>query len=230
MTKRLHANVVMMTTLLMLSFAFPTVTAAQSTEIRSLQGRVEVRLPESEWQRAETGMQIPVAGEISTGFGSEAVLALGDVAVVRVRPLTRMRIDQLIERDGTVDSELFLQVGRVRGEVRSTEGLRAEFRLRSTQAVASVRGTDFEFDGTTLEVFSGLMGLANRFDREVSVSALERSTVIGTAPPTRPFIERLDRARVVWITAGSPGEGAPRNLVFRTSPATGRLTFDVIVE
>ncbi|TVR06159.1 MAG: hypothetical protein EA403_01115 [Spirochaetaceae bacterium] len=230
MVKQLFQSIAMGTTLLVFGLAFPSTIGALTSEIRSIDGRVDVRLPGRQWQPAEIGMQIPVAGEISTSFGAEAVLALGDVAVLRVRPLTRMRVDELIERDGTVDSELFLQVGRVRGEVRSAEGLRAEFRLRSTQAVASVRGTDFEFDGTTLEVFSGLMGLANRFEREVSVSAAERSTVIGTAPPTRPLIERLDRARVAWITPGSPGEATPRNLVFRTSPATGRIIFDVIVE
>ena len=175
--------------------------------VQSFSGNVEVQLPGGRWQPAQVGMELPVASQISTSFGAEAVLALGDPAIIRVRPLTRMRIDELVEREGSVESEMFLQVGRVRGEVRGVQGLQSEFRLRSTQATAAVRGTDFDFDGVNLRVLTGLVQVSNRFGRRVSVGGNEETSVSGNEPPSDPLNERTEATVVSSTTAGS-GEGS----------------------
>lgn len=174
--------------------------------VQSFSGNVEVRLPGAQWQPAQVGMALPVETQISTSFGAEAVIALGEPALIRVRPLTRMRIEDLIEREGAVESEMFLQVGRVRGEVRGVEGLQSEFRMRSTQATAAVRGTDFDFDGVNLRVLRGLVQVSNRFGRRVSVGGNEETSVADSDPPSDPLAERTEAAVVSSTTAGSGEE------------------------
>ncbi|TVQ37508.1 MAG: hypothetical protein EA384_11615 [Spirochaetaceae bacterium] len=195
--------------LLLLLLLIPMTVRAQTFRavLQSAQGRVEVRLPGQQWQSAIQGMEIPVNAEISTSFGAEAVLALGEAAVLHVRPLTRMRLEQLIERENSIESDMFLQVGRVRGEVRGVQGLQSDFRLRSTQATAAVRGTDFDFDGTNLRVLAGLVRIANLYGRQVSVGGNEESTADPTSPPSNPLAERIRRSLVSSTTEGSGAEG-----------------------
>ena len=215
--------------LLLLLLLLPVPAHAQTFRavLQSTQGRVEVRLPGQQWQSATEGMEVPVNGEISTSFGAEAVLALGDAAIIRVRPLTRMRIEELIERDDSIESDMFLQVGRVRGEVRGTAGLQSEFRLRSTQATAAVRGTDFDFDGTNLRVLTGLVRVANLYGRRVSVAGNEETTVEPTAPPSNPVSERARRSLITSTTEGSGAESDSSTAITATTVERRPLTINV---
>ncbi len=47
-----------------------------------------------------------------------------------------MTVEELVQREGTIGTTLFLRVGRVKAEVKSVEGLTQEFKLRSTVSVA----------------------------------------------------------------------------------------------
>ena len=81
-----------------------------------------------------------------------------------------MRLDELIEREGVVKTELFLRVGRVKAEVRQREGLQQDFRLSSPVSTAAVRGTSFEYDGVNLQVLEGLVAIANAYGQSIAVS------------------------------------------------------------
>jgi hypothetical protein len=165
--------------------------AQQQATVRGVSGRVELRPPGGEWTAATAGMSVSPGAAISTGFDWEATIQLGESTVV-VRPLTRMRIDELAQREGTASSELFLRVGRVRAEVRTVEGLRQDFRVRSPLSTAAVRGTAFEFDGVNLHVDEGVVRLSNRFARATSVQKGEEAIVTPDAPPmdAQQIIER----------------------------------------
>jgi len=95
---------------------------------------------------------------ISTGFKAEATLSLGDSLVV-VSQLTRMRLDELIEKEGTVNTELYLDVGKVTAEVKTTAGKKNDFRLRSPVSTAAVRGTVIEFSPDTVTLVEGVCDL-----------------------------------------------------------------------
>ncbi len=140
----------------------------QTALVRATSGKVEV-LQAGQWSALSVGASIPIGATISTGFGSTATVEIGP-AIMEIRPLTRMRLDELAEREGVVSAELFLPVGRVRAEVRRVEGLESEFRLRSTQATAAVRGTSFDFDGRDLRVLTGRVQLINQFQQSIQVS------------------------------------------------------------
>ena len=112
------------------------------------------------WKPAAAGMSFPVGATISTGFNSEAVLELGP-SVLRVKALTRMRVDELVQKGGTLSTGLYLKVGKVRADVKSAEGLKHDFKLTSPVSTAAVRGTIFDYDGINLDVEGGTVLLVN---------------------------------------------------------------------
>ncbi|TVR75622.1 MAG: hypothetical protein EA427_00080 [Spirochaetaceae bacterium] len=218
-TKGTGKNGILVATMLALLVTAGVHVGAIEAQITSLTGKVEVQLTGQAWQPAEVGMTVPVGASISTGFNSRADLEIGP-ATLQVRALSRMRIDELIEEEGLVRSDLNLQVGRVRADVRSAEGVQSEFRLSSPVATAAVRGTSFEFDGVNIQVESGTVQLANQYNESVSVGGGESSSTTGEEPPTTPAESREAATIVQAIVTGGDTtrtEGA------RTRSASGTV-------
>ena len=178
--------------------------------IKQLSGKVEVKGPgATAWVPARVGQQLAKGGFISTGFNSSAVLALG-TSVLSVKPLTRMKLEELIAREGTVSTSLFLQVGKVNASVKSAEGLKQDFTVKSPVSTAAVRGTDFEFDGLTVRVINGLVYFSNSLGQSRGVTQGEQSSTTGAAPPTGGDQENQDATAVapyVGSTGGLSAEG-----------------------
>lgn len=145
--------------------------------IQEVRGTVEIQAPgASGWISASAGMTMEKAARISTGFKSSAVLIWGG-ATLTVRPLTRLTLEEIIERDGEEEIRLFLQAGRIRAEVTPPSGRLMDFIVVSPVAVSSVRGTAFEFDTVNLTVIEGRVRYVSVNGSLASVRAGERSTV-----------------------------------------------------
>ena len=84
---------------------------AENGVIREVSGRVEIQAPGGSWQKASAGDLLPRGASISTGFGSSAVLDIGE-STLTVDALTRMKIEELIESQGAQTTGLFLRVGK----------------------------------------------------------------------------------------------------------------------
>lgn len=149
--------------------------------VQRVSGKVEVMQPGGSWVAAAPGMRLALGASVSTSFQSEATLALGS-SVLQVKPLTRMRIDQLAQQQGTVSTELYLRVGRVRAEVKSTEGLKQDFKVRSPVSTAAVRGTTFEHDGVNTNVQGGLVTISNQFGQSKTLGGGEQGSTAGGDP------------------------------------------------
>lgn len=153
--------------------------------ISRVTGRVELRNGAGAWRPAAAGDVVAAGTTVSTGFGAEAQIRIGE-SMLQVRELSRMTLEELVEREDSLDTDLFLQIGRIRSEVRSTRGLENNFQLRSTQATAAVRGTSFDFDGINLKVDAGLVSLANRLGKQQRVGRGQSSSADGYNPPQKP--------------------------------------------
>lgn len=162
-------RLICITAVLLIALIVPA-AAQTSVVVESFSGKVEYQSDGGAWTAVSTGLSIPEGATISTGFRSEAVLRIGD-STLEVQPLTRMRIDELAEREGTVKTDLYLRVGRVKAEVRRTGGLQQEFRLRSPVSTAAVRGTSFSYDGYNLQVVEGLVALINAYGQSAGIPA-----------------------------------------------------------
>ena len=153
-----------------------------SAVLSEVSGKVEIKAPGEAWQKAEEGMSISKGYLISTGFKAEAVLNIGPSQLI-VKQLTRMELSELVEKEGTISTGLNLRVGKIRAEVRTTEGLRQDFRLTSPVSTAAVRGTSFEYDGVNLYVLDGVVVFTNNRGQSRSVKLGEGSKITGNSLP-----------------------------------------------
>jgi len=156
--------------------------AAQTAVVKSAIGKVTYKVPGADWSAVSSGMQIPIGATISTGFNSKAVLELG-ASTLEVKALTRMRLDELAEQGGVVSTDLFLQVGRVKADVKAVEGLQSNFTLKSPVTTASVRGTSFSFDGINIRVQNGRVVVSNRNNHSATYKGGESGSSTGNNPP-----------------------------------------------
>ncbi|MCF7914990.1 MAG: FecR domain-containing protein [Spirochaetaceae bacterium] len=151
--------------------------------IQETKGKVELKASGGSWQKAEVGMEIGLGTTVSTGFGANAKIAIGN-NILEVKPLTRMELEELIEKEGTIDTELNLKVGKIKANVRSSAGLQNNFKLRSAQSTAAVRGTVFVYDGYTLSVEQGQVSLSNNLGQVRTVGRGEQSSTDGYSVPS----------------------------------------------
>lgn len=226
MTKQIGVRKLAIGLMTALLIVVPAVTSlAVEVRLSSFTGRVEVRPNGGDWQAAQEGMMLSMGSSISTGFNASAVLDIGQ-NTLEVNALSRLTIEELAEREGVVDTNLHLPVGRVRGEVRRTdEGRQSEFSIRGAVATAAVRGTSFEFDGVNLRVAEGNVSVANRFGHQVSVGGGQSSsTADENEAPSTPD-ESLEAESSVQVYTGGTEDG----IRTRRSSATGMrviLEFD----
>jgi len=205
--------------LILFLIAVATAGALDAT-ITDVSGKVEVRNGASaSWVPAQVGAVVPVGATISTSFNASATLQVGE-SVLEVAALTRMEIEELVTESGTDRSAINLPVGRINANVRGSGQNRAEFRVRSPIATASVRGTSFSFDGANLSVAEGIVILANRFAEAVAVAQGEQSSAAGDAPPQQPS-ENAEQSSTVTISVGLGGD---RPIIQKSD--TGGLTIN----
>jgi hypothetical protein len=188
--------------LVLLAVAMPLF--AQNAVIDRLTGKVEIKVGSGSWESASVGQQLPLNATISTGFGASALLRLAD-SILEVKQLTRLTLEELVEREGTVSTNVFVPVGRVRAEVQTTEGRSADFRVRTPLSTAAVRGTEFETNGWPITVSEGVVEFADLLGQARYVSATQISVSTGEGP-TDPA-EELDRNADIGDEQG-PGDFA----------------------
>jgi hypothetical protein len=161
----------------------PVLFSQTQAVVKEFTGKVEIKATGGTWQPVKAGMKLDTGASISTGFSSTALLDLG-TSTLKVAPLTRMQLVELIARQGSVSTTLALKVGKVNAEVKSAQGLRQDFTLKGPQATAAVRGTEFEFDGVSVKVINGLVFFSNTQGQGRGVGAGEESSTNGTQLPT----------------------------------------------
>ena len=129
--------------------------AALEGQVVTVNGKVEIQDTGGVWKTLKAGDPLTAGSMISTGFKSEATLKLG-ASILTVRPLTRMTLTQLVEKEDIVNTELYLEVGNVKAEVNSLNNKKNGFTVKSPVATASVRGTIFEI-GEDLVITKGVV-------------------------------------------------------------------------
>jgi hypothetical protein len=193
-----------------LAFA-PALFSQTQAVVKEYTGKVEIKAGGGEWQPVKAGMKLDTGASISTGFSSTALLDLGS-STLKVAPLTRMQLVELIARQGRVSTTLSLKVGKVNAEVKTAQGLRQDFTLKGPQATAAVRGTEFEFDGVSVKVINGLVFFSNTQGQGRGVGAGEGSSTSGGGLPTTGEQENESNS-IVQPHTSTEGAGLPASAV-----------------
>jgi hypothetical protein len=220
------------TGVLMLLLITSAVAFAQA-EFTAVNGKVEVRPGGSgSWQAAQVGMTVRTDTLISTGFNASAEIEVSG-STVEVQQLTRMAFEEIVAESDDVQTSVSLNVGRVRAEVRSTEGRSQNFEVRSPVSTASVRGTTFEMGVGILETIEGAV---SHIDRDTARSLLvaagqrSRASTRGLSSPSNEA-ESSSSTSISPIGAGSDDDaeadatGAPGVI-----PGGTETTGSVVIE
>ena len=150
--------------LVVLTLSSATLFAGNKATVIAKKGKVEI-LQNGEWLPVRVNMEISLGTTISTGFKSSAKLDLGD-SIVTVSQLSRMKIEELSKVDNHAKTTLFLKVGKVKADVKSSAKLKHNFKFRSPVATASVRGTSFTFTPIQLTVHEGSVDFSNSYGQK----------------------------------------------------------------
>lgn len=138
--------------------------AQNQATITEIKGKVEI-LAGEQWLPAQKGMKIALGSTVATGFNSTAKIELGD-STLQVAQLSRMKIEQLDRTAEKADTSLYLQIGKVKADVRSSAKLKHNFQFKSPVSTASVRGTSFTFTPFRLDVHHGAVEFANDYGQK----------------------------------------------------------------
>ncbi len=115
---------------------------AASGEVIAVKGKVEIQ-KDGQWMPAQKGVQLDSGVLISTGFKSELTLKV-DGSTIVVQPLTRLRLDEIVKKEDTLSSKVYLDMGSIKANVKPAETKKVSFTVRTPVATASVRGTSGE--------------------------------------------------------------------------------------
>lgn len=157
---------------------FVAAGAAEQTRVVFVEGVVRLHNDDGSFSRARVGDVVTTGMSVSTGFDASAELAVG-ASRVTVDPISFVEFAELSQSDEAADTTLDLSFGRVRSRVRSADQRRTDFEVRSPVSTATVKGTDFVYDGSLLTVFEGDVSLQNSIGQSHSVRAGQRSRAYG---------------------------------------------------
>ncbi len=192
-------------------FAFALVGAAPlialDGTIVTVTGKVESQDVNGAWKTLKAGDVIASGSMISTGFKSEATVKLG-ASILTVKPLTRMTLTQLEEKQDTVNTELYLEVGTVKAEVNSLNNKKNGFTVKSPAATASVRGTVFQI-GEYLVVFEGNVALTNPIGQQRNGTAGQQLNIVGNTIASAAVAMQNDSGVIQLTTLPSTEVSSP---------------------
>jgi hypothetical protein len=199
---------------------------AQDARFIDLSGNVEIKAGGSAaWVSAAPGMEIERGTVVSTGFKSTARISLGN-SILTIRPLTRLTLAEIVQRENDEAVDLYLETGRVRADVSPPKGGGTDFTVRSPSLTASVRGTAFEFDTRQIRVEDGRVLLAGTNGQAVYVDGGEHSYIDETQNRLVPPFE-AELASLTPALSGleDTGKGEPA-FVDPSGPGTVEASFE----
>ena len=177
--------------------------------IKSFTGKVEIQEKGSTaWKAVTQGQKIAPGTLISTGFNSNATIILG-ASEIFLKPLTRISFDELTEKGTIVKTDLNLKMGKVTADIKTTEGLKNDFTVRTPAATAAVRGTTFTIGVNNLQVNNGKVSYSNNIGQTRTVLGGSSSSVgtTGSSAASTPESTAEAAAQTFTVTTSMSKEG-----------------------
>lgn len=216
--------------------------------VNSVVGKVEIQLNEN-WVQIKNGDILTPGTVISTGFRSSAVLYIGK-SLIEVRALTRLTIEEIVEQNQNYNTTMFLDAGNIKADIKKSDNKRVGFKVRTSVATASVRGTSGEiYSDGTLVCFSGKWAItppepkgtktvitkeANSTEQIENTDEVAQTEQIENAD--QDFYDAVDDGAFIvtenqTITIGSNGKIIPPHEIAHTQAvSTGGLQSNDILE
>ncbi len=182
-----------------------------SAEVKSVSGKVEIKVPGGNWTSVSTGMNLSSGTIISTGFNASVVLEVNN-ATINVKQLTRMELSEILEAQGNVSTNLFLNFGKIEADIVPRENIEHNFTIKSPICTAAVRGTTIVMEPVKVDVLAGDVEVSNNLGQTRSIGAGESMTITGNSMPDSSEDSNLADFNVdpsTDPTGGDPGDDIP---------------------
>lgn len=125
------------------SLALPNLALAQ-VSVLSASGDVQVRAPKTKsYSALSVGVEVAHGARVKTGANGKATLKFPDGTQAKVHPKSEIVV-RAKKTSGAAPNAVVLFFGRVWSKVVKATGGAASYEVRSANAVAGVRGTEFE--------------------------------------------------------------------------------------
>ena len=162
------------TVLASIAFAIPTAaTAAESVQVVEAQGDVRARAPKGEWKTLRANSTLATGSRVKTGANGKVSLRFADGTITKVRPKSQIIVRAAAKEEKSGVTVFF---GRVWAKVVKRVSDDDAFEVHSANAVAGVRGTQFEVgvadDGSTrVIVKKGAVAVGGEAGKPTNISA-----------------------------------------------------------
>ena len=176
--------------------------------VDKIQGNVEIMLPGAmSWSKTEQGAELPGDCRISTGFNSSAVLLVNGETRITLKALSRLTVEEAAKQsDGTQNTRLYLGSGRIRADVKKSQGRIHDFKVRTPVATAAVRGTSFDMASGRLDVTEGTVTFTvGSYSFSVKGGQSSRVSVVNGRPGLLSPTEAVLTNRQVQSSTGNTG-------------------------
>jgi ferric-dicitrate binding protein FerR (iron transport regulator) len=151
------------------------------------------------WVAAAERMELREGDQVKTEGGSSAIIRMDDGSMVKVGPLSSMKVSTLSQKGGDNKTALNISNGKAWSRVKKLTS-DSDFSVKTPTAVAGVRGTYFSAESaqaSTFDVFEGsvsVSGIKSPSD-SVLVGANQRSVVSANQKPAAPVALPADAAQ-----------------------------------
>jgi hypothetical protein len=211
---------------------------SQDISLFSVKGTVKIKTDEkSSWAAVKEGQKLSTGNFIFTGFDSEAIIKTVN-SKIQVKALSQASVASLIATKENIVTDVYVKYGKVTANVEKNTQLKTEFKVRSANSTASVRGTIFTFGNNNLFVEEGTVQLDNEYDNSALIQKGERANVkmLDVIEPPYSFLNSSYFQNILPIgVSDSEMGGGVRDpisrmqgkFLFRTK-ATVVITIDVI--
>lgn len=133
---------------------------AVNAEVVAVIGKAEIKTGAT-WQAVKQGQVLTAGTMISTGFKSQISLKI-DGSLVVVQPLTRLKLEEIVQKDEAVSTNVYLDTGSIKADIKPASTKKVNFNVKTPVATASVRGTSGEITSAgKLEGSSGVWAYSN---------------------------------------------------------------------
>jgi hypothetical protein len=184
---------------------------AQEGVIKDVYGTVEIKPAGSAaFVPAKAGDKVAANTVVSTGFRSLTTIIVGSTSLT-IRALTRMSLTEIQQAQGTELLRIELQTGRIRANIKPPAGGKTDMSVKSPIATASVRGTEFEFDTSTVTVHEGTVAFSGNGGKVMQVSAGGSSQIDAVTGRAADPVETGAAALLPSVPAGADDSGGAKS-------------------
>ncbi|HOP08415.1 MAG TPA: FecR family protein [candidate division Zixibacteria bacterium] len=189
---RKHAAGIITAAVIITAILSQVVMASGEVSVLKITGPVQYRISDGDWSPLSTDTKLGEGHSVRTGPDGEAVLTWFAGNVIKLSPLTMMKVDTLKKDEaGSNKSGIDIAEGRIYAKAAKLANDDSLFEVRTPTAIAGVRGTAFTVDHDATNRKSAFVVVEGRVvvtaqDVDQMVEPGHRVSVEINKPPTGP--------------------------------------------